>query len=54
MDTTRIHSCNSFVRMMYAYSTPEIERHDGWLKVGGPDRQGTPLEFSYSLLLLFS
>lgn len=51
MDTTRIHSCNSFVRMMYAYSTPEIVRHEGWLKVVAHDRQGTPLDFSYSLLL---
>ena len=34
MDATRIHSFNSFVRMMYAYSTPEIARHDGWLKIG--------------------
>lgn len=27
MDVTKIHSFNSFVRMMYAYSTPEIARH---------------------------
>ena len=39
MDATRIHSFNSFVRMMYAYSTPEIARHDGWLKIGDT-RQG--------------
>ena len=30
MDATKIQSFNSFVRMMYAYSTPEIARHDGW------------------------
>jgi len=39
MDATRIHSFNSFVRMMYAYNTPEIARHDGWLKIGDT-RQG--------------
>jgi addiction module HigA family antidote len=39
MDATKIHSFNSFVRMMYAYSTPEIARHDGWLKIGVPASQ---------------
>lgn len=34
MDATRIHGFNSFARMMYAYSTPEIARHNGWLKIG--------------------
>ena len=34
MDATRIHSFNPYVRMMYAYSTPEIARHNGWLKIG--------------------
>ncbi len=38
MDATRIHSFNSFVRMMYAYSTPEIARHDGWLKIGDTEQ----------------
>ena len=34
MDATKIHSFNSFVRMIYAYSTPEIASHNGWLKIG--------------------
>ena len=38
MDATRIHSYNSFVRMLYAYSTPEIARHDGWLKIGDTEQ----------------
>ena len=38
IDATRIHSFNSFVRMMYAYSTPEIARHDGWLKIGDTEQ----------------
>ena len=37
-DATRIHSFNSFVRMMYAYRTPEIARHDGWLKIGDTEQ----------------
>ena len=38
MDATRIQSFNSFVRMLYAYSTPEIERHNGWLKIGDTEQ----------------
>ena len=38
MDATKIHSYNSFVRMMYAYSTPEIARHNGWLKIGDTEQ----------------
>ncbi|MBR5963520.1 MAG: DEAD/DEAH box helicase family protein, partial [Bacteroidaceae bacterium] len=38
MDATRIHSFNPYVRMMYAYSTPEIARHDGWLKIGDTEQ----------------
>ena len=38
MDATKIHSLNSFVRMMYAYSTPEIARHNGWLKIGDTEQ----------------
>lgn len=38
MVATRIHSFNSYVRMMYAYSTPEIARHDGWLKIGDTEQ----------------
>lgn len=38
MDATRIHSFNPYVRMMYAYSTPEIARHNGWLKIGDTEQ----------------
>ena len=38
MDATRIHSFNSFVRMLYAYRTPEIARHEGWLKIGDTEQ----------------
>lgn len=38
MDATKIHSFNSFVRMLYAYSTPEIARHNGWLKIGDTEQ----------------
>ena len=38
MDATKIHSFNTFVRMMYAYSTPEIARHNGWLKIGDTEQ----------------
>lgn len=38
MDATRIHSFNSFIRMMYAYRTPEIARHNGWLKIGDTEQ----------------
>ena len=38
MDATRIQSFSSFVRMLYAYSTPEIARHDGWLKIGDTEQ----------------
>ena len=38
MDATKIQSFNSFVRMMYAYRTPEIERHKGWLKIGDTEQ----------------
>ena len=38
IDATRIHSFNSFVRMMYAYRTPEIARHNGWLKIGDTEQ----------------
>ncbi len=38
MDATKIQSFNSFVRMLYAYRTPEIERHNGWLKIGDTEQ----------------
>lgn len=38
MNATRIQSFNSYVRMLYAYRTPEIERHNGWLKIGDTEQ----------------
>lgn len=38
MEATKIQSFNSFVRMLYAYSTPEIARHNGWLKIGDTEQ----------------
>ena len=38
MDVTKIQSFNAFVRMMYAYCTPEIARHNGWLKIGDTEQ----------------
>ena len=38
MDVTKIQSFNTFVRIMYAYSTPEIARHNGWLKIGDTEQ----------------
>ena len=38
MEATKIHSFNPYVRMMYAYSTPEIARHEGWLKIGDTEQ----------------
>ena len=29
-----MHGFIPYVRMIYAYCTPEIVRHDGWLKIG--------------------
>ena len=33
IQTTRL-----VIHMIYAYTTPEITRHDGWLKIGYTDR----------------
>ena len=27
------------IPMIYAYTTPEIARHDGWIKIGYTDKQ---------------
>ncbi len=31
---SNIHSCNKVIPMIYAYTTPEIDRHKGWVKIG--------------------
>ena len=30
----KIKTCAKTVPMIYAYTTPEIKRHDGWTKIG--------------------
>ncbi len=35
----QIKPSEHYVPMCYAYSTPEIQRHDGWVKLGYTDRQ---------------
>ena len=34
-----IQTTHRIIPMVYAYSTPEIARHDGHLKIGYTDRQ---------------
>ena len=34
MKTPKINTSQQVIPMIYAYETPEIERHDGWLKIG--------------------
>lgn len=34
-----IKTSERIVPMCYAYSTPEIKRHDGWVKIGYTDKQ---------------
>ena len=29
-----INTAQKVIPMIYAYSTPEIARHDGWVKIG--------------------
>lgn len=35
----RINTTQRVVPMMYAYTTPEIARHNGWIKIGYTERQ---------------
>ncbi len=37
----RIKTSEAIAPMIYAYSTPEIARHDGWVKIGYTDKQTT-------------
>lgn len=39
MATPRIKPMGQIVPMIYAYTTPEIERHDGWTKIGYTEAQ---------------
>ncbi len=42
-DTHKIQPLAPIVPMVYAYTTPEIARHDGWTKIGYTEKK-TPLE----------
>lgn len=42
-DTPKIQPLAPIVPMVYAYTTPEIARHDGWTKIGYTEKK-TPLE----------
>lgn len=39
MNTPQIHSCSSFLPMVYAYTTPGVTYSDGFIKIGYTDRQ---------------
>ena len=34
MAQIRINTAQRVIPMIYAYTTPEIRRHDGWIKIG--------------------
>ena len=36
-----INTAQKVIPMIYAYSTPEIARHDGWVKIGYTEKQTT-------------
>ena len=36
-----INTTQKVIPMIYAYSTPEIARHDGWVKIGYTEKQTT-------------
>ncbi len=38
-DTPKIQSFSRVIPMIYAYTTPEIKRHDGWVKIGYTEKQ---------------
>ena len=35
----KIKTVERVIPMCYAYSTPEIHRHDGWVKIGYTEKQ---------------
>lgn len=37
MASPKIQPFTPIVPMIYAYTTPEIKRHDGWTKIGYTD-----------------
>lgn len=39
MAKINIKTSESISPMIYAYSTPEIASHDGWVKIGYTDKQ---------------
>lgn len=39
MQTIKLNTTQRVVPMLYAYSTPEIKRHDGWLKIGYTEKK---------------
>ena len=34
MNNISINTAKRIIPMIYAYTTPEIKRHDGWTKIG--------------------
>ncbi len=41
MTAISIKTANKVIPMIYAYSTPEIKRHNGWIKIGYTEKQAT-------------
>ena len=39
MDNKMIQTTREVVPVIYAYTTPEIARHDGWTKIGDTGRE---------------
>ena len=39
MSNTKIEPYRPIIPMIYAYTTPEIKRHQGWTKIGYTDKQ---------------
>ena len=42
MTNTKIEPYRPIIPMIYAYTTPEIKRHQGWTKIGYTDKQTVP------------
>ncbi|MCD7819265.1 MAG: DEAD/DEAH box helicase family protein [Lachnospiraceae bacterium] len=39
METTNIKSFHRVIPMIYAYTTPDVSYHDGWIKIGYTEKQ---------------
>ncbi|WP_289286157.1 hypothetical protein, partial [Faecalibaculum rodentium] len=39
MSNPIIKTSERIIPMVYAYSTPEVKSHDGWVKIGYTDKQ---------------